>query len=1154
DDHPTCRSCSTNRRTSWLRENDSVSSNTPELCAFNMLRWAMCTKSGRTLAIRCSLNIFWAACSVHSTFSTLEDWCIQAFDWNKEELVNKVGPIIVSQLCAANHPENLSEDAALEVIKFVVPNIPRQSLVLLERITHAPMTTCYYEVMLSQLELDSRVRMFTAIVQSYLYSIHQVAQNMIATSVRDKISFLKEAKKSYKHAKRLSFQNGLQFFDRQTRFSQFRASKRKERRPRSSTLLIHRPNRHTRKAESLLELTTFRQSSVPNAIGFDKPFLFSGHPVVHGRELSNCRNYEHAHDCINAFEYSNVHNPNRTQELNIEKDYVTRAEKMVAAQIQRSHSAMVRRSNLQAEDEADLQSQGDTTDGVSHSEDSLDEETENKFQPKSIPDASALPISSQVKYEVIQLQEKIRTLRRELQSYRNKIGPFISFVEHSIHQTLDSITTSIDFDDDDSAFASEFVDFIRQSEMGKQIHRFRKSMQTYIKLRFMGMDLWKWLDSAVYSSHSVSIVSPLRIIHKYSSAKFSLQQILPLTENAKYLSVIGPIGSGKSYAIKYLLHSWVTQPSVVQCPFDYDVFVPVPCEFFSSSQSLDDYIVEILGCHSSSETLFANSASYIPKLKLLFLVEIDVFSNIEKVKEFIANMNDMRPDTKVIFSYRNEMSKSLEALLLHQREEIDAIQILCLDDILLFDFVKHYLRTEDSTREFCTLYEALNLEASMRHPLFVLLSMYLWKKDATFLVSSTCLSRLVMSIMVEFHLRASSYHNDRFDVDIESSNCWADICVKELCKSVWTENSKNLSRENIYGMTEVSPPHVDAEGIFHPFLIIFEEHSYLAHSALRELLTGVYLAGEICRKRSTFAKICCCCSSEDNDSIVIANQKLSSECLIVAAGIWSLTENLRQKTSNKLASLFAKCAVGSPVQWLRFVGETGQSPEICSSVADQLKWKPTWNSCNYGIEENVAVSELLRIEAYEPKKVVLDDFTPGIVELVSALAICPSVAVIMRLERHFYSWNDRNESDDLVELLQPAGNLVELWAHLNVRGALATRHMKKLTELNVRVTSVDALMSLIDTMPQIPALKSLSLRLDIPKNVPASLVPSMSNFKGQFWLRLHKVDDSSCAWALHIIDALQKTPMEIHLQNSWLSPNVLHTFKKDVGTANVFIA
>jgi hypothetical protein len=114
--------------------------------------------------------------------------------------------------------------------------------------------------------------------------------------------------------------------------------------------------------------------------------------------------------------------------------------------------------------------------------------------------------------------------------------------------------------------------------------------------------------------------------------------------------------------------------------------------------------------------------------------------------------------------------------------------------------------------------------------------------------------------------------------------------------------------------------------------------------------------------------------------------------------------------------------------------------------------------------------------------------------------------------------------------------------------------MRKLEELNVRITSADSLICLIDTLNRAPGVKNLSMRLDIPKDVQPRVIPSMNSFKGNFWLRLHKIDDDSSDWASQIIKALGKTPAEIHLQSSWLSPNVLQQFKVNVGTSDVFIA
>lgn len=1065
----------------------------------NSLRWTNTVVSAKKLCITTSLKILWCAWNVDKKYTTVEQWCHKAYHWKKEDMINEVGPFVYSEM-NVSHPDNLSDDAALQVLTKLMTNFSPLAIAILDRVIHAPLSTSYYDICVTDTLLTKMICELTFLVKSFLRIIQGVAGKIMKLSVKEYSSRLKNARKSFKQTNKLSFH--------------------------------HKPILDETRKD--LELTQCKMRERLNSRGRQES----------GASFDNKSRNKSSTKTENAIELTNFCNNSSASVEDVTSD-----------EIEPSNEFVNDTQNL-------LQIDLDGHFGISNpvpiidvhlketnSDDSIDEEIRVRLDSNAYAEKTKIDIQG----KVIVSQLHVSKLREDMKLFHKNFSVCKSFISSIITQTLETIrqnaNSSIEFDVNN---AKNVLSLIDQSALSKSIQRVRQATKSCILKHHMVLDMKKWLNEFTFDRHLVNSISPLRIIEKVTSARSSFKQVLGRTEKTKFLLVEGPVGSGKTYLTKYLLNNWNRKGHNLECPFDYDALIPISSSFFSSNQSLEEHLLEMLNINSSTELLHPIQLNDFNQMRVLFIAEIDLSSKIEKIKEYISDISHLHEGIKTIITCRNEFSKSIETLIHMQNTSIEIFQILCLDEVLLKKFVQNYLEDGTSAQEFCSLYESLNLESNLRHPLFILMSIYLWTKNHSFLISATCLSKLIMSLMVEFHIRASDYHNQRYHVHVENSHCWADRCVKSLCESVWPETTAFAVKEEIDGLTEIIPPTFDLEELFHPFIIFLDGRCYLAHSALKELLSGVYLAGKICKKRRSLCFPCC--GKINFDELTIDNRMLSTECLIVAAGIWSLTQNLQQSIANKLASWYAPSAAGSPLQWLQFISETGQCRKICMAVAAQLKWKSVWNAGNYSLEENVAASELLRIEAYHPRKVIIEEECSGVVELLNSLALCPTVQVVLRLERHFFTWDDPDVSDSLVELLQPAGNLVDLWGHLDSTGALALRHMKKLVDLNVRISSVEALITFAATLPWIPTLQSLSLRLNISFDIRTNIVPSFSDFKGDFWLRLDNITDEKRNWAVEVINNLQRKPLEVHLSHSVLSPDVLQDMKLSVGTGNIYVS
>ncbi|MPC29093.1 Cadherin-23 [Portunus trituberculatus] len=202
-----------------------------------------------------------------------------------------------------------------------------------------------------------------------------------------------------------------------------------------------------------------------------------------------------------------------------------------------------------------------------------------------------------------------------------------------------------------------------------------------------------------------------------------------------------------------------------------------------------------------------------------------------------------------------------------------------------------------------------------------------------------------------------------------------------------------------------------------------------------------------------------------------------------------------------------------------------------AAVSCALAGYGCWTVAHHSQETNCALANMLKKEAYRPQTVIISQEGKSYHNsecVIRALSTCSSTFVHLRQESQFYSWGDPGTSDSLIGPLQPAGTLQEFWGHLGVEGALALRHFHQLTELNVRVSSYEALASLTYSIALIGrSLRYLYLRLDLSSSTPVSNIDPL-NFKGRnLWLRMKGVKDENLSWVKEITAKLNDWYTEV---------------------------
>lgn len=252
----------------------------------------------------------------------------------------------------------------------------------------------------------------------------------------------------------------------------------------------------------------------------------------------------------------------------------------------------------------------------------------------------------------------------------------------------------------------------------------------------------------------------------------------------------------------------------------------------------------------------------------------------------------------------------------------------------------------------------------------------------------------------------------------------------------------------------------------------------------------------------------------------------------------------------------------------KIVQESDCHPIVCEMVGSLVHKQFVWRPKNEDLCNPIdPVFQLLQHTHLMPKEVmirILDSTSQALVlaenghverrarenlvPILTCLSQRPSVKVDFRMEQHFYSWDSPDTSDDLLTTLLPTGNLTSFMGHLGVSGVAALATVREISEAYIRVSDVEALQVLRDSLSAAPRnIAKMILRLNIPSTVAASSLPKFSHTP-ELSIVLKGVDDDHAVWAGEVLAQLTPKYSEVDLVASCLMPSggerFLNTLRK----------
>lgn len=714
--------------------------------------------------------------------------------------------------------------------------------------------------------------------------------------------------------------------------------------------------------------------------------------------------------------------------------------------------------------------------------------------------------------------------------------------------------------DEETASAMAEVHFHRSDGSNKFLTEVRREAVSFASLVKV-FSVQHWLATRQFTKQEVSTVYSNLKIKGWKGTQSVLDLLKEDVDAPPVIVVSGPKGSGKTCLCHYILHRWRTNSTQGNARLrEYDLVLYAALSDIASSESWSQYLREHVLCHTLKD--YPNSSIYeeMKKMNALFLLDVGGAAReaVPVLKEILENLGRNRlllttrsgNEGEFIQVVKDHGTKYVLAEMCPMTPQ--AIKEYALQFFSLCE--NHKNSPQERVEQFSSLLSSVSINPSVLYPLPLAYLLYLWCINPNHLLFSTSVSSLFSRLLSVCQHRLAEVikgdcggHREAARLAVEGSLQQLYRATKGLVSdSSWPHGHQVL----------IEADHClfkDPRVLWHfsPLVVVKSgangsKQGLLVHPSLAEVLYGFFLADSLLlkgRTRIRRPKLSALCKQEPRmlrDVLLhVAGSFLySKHTLYDAKDVVSLYERSLDDKENMLA-------------WLTLLKECNFTSNVCEAVSMTLSSLATWVAARHSPETNCVVAELLRRGAYKPRLVVVTpDASDGergeaVIRIIHALGTCSTTFVHLRQEAQFYTWGDETTSDALVVPLQPPGTLQECWGHLGLEGTMALRHCHHLEELNVRVSSLEALTALTNSIGnQRRSLKYLYLRLDLPTSIPpASFQPL--HFKGKkLWLRLRSITDSSATWVKDLTKRLNSWYTEVVLEESHLSPSVLHDLKE----------
>ena len=760
------------------------------------------------------------------------------------------------------------------------------------------------------------------------------------------------------------------------------------------------------------------------------------------------------------------------------------------------------------------------------------------------------------------LSKEVRKLRRNLENLQSDEKAIMSRINHDLEALREDELVEAALRE-----GQRGVQKLREGSGLLLFHSRQEAKKFASRARIP--DLGKWVMKRVFGT------TPVRQV--YSSVRAAdTRDNVNITDfvglDGQQPSVIilsGPKGSGKTCMAHYLLQQWESNEEAIKSSIhEFDLVVYGTVGNILSSGSWVQYLREHIFCLTLVDLPEAEIYGALNTISVLYLLDVD--TTTPSITKILDDVFGNLGNNQVVVTTRPDSEGAIAGAVKHHNIKCQQVRICPMT----FNAIQQYstsvlslVEQDDSVisrmaKQFSRFLSSMKTIEDVMYPLPVTYLLYLWHVNSSHAFQATSMSRLVsqMIVVAENSLVEALKMSGKYDG--RAGRIRAEQCTKQLCEAAWELisghgwpydgqfllESKNMSFTNPLEISSFST------------LIIVKEstdgrpRASFLHPCITEILCGFFLTQQrllhkgpsMLRRREKLEKYC------------VPEIKRYKEVLPHAAG--ALVYNAHKfEDAKEIATLFFSSLSDKRdmIAWHNLLSECGFLPTMCAAVSSLLSCYSCWNVAHHSQETNCALAELLKREAYHPQTVVISQegkFCCNSECVIRALATCSSTFVHLRQESQFYAWGEATTSDSLILPLQPAGTLQEFWGHLGVEGALALRHFHQLMELNVRVSSCEALETLTYSIKRIGrSLRYLYIRLDLPTSTPMSDIEPLK-FKGKnLWLRMKGVEDGNLSWVKKITAKLSDWYTEVLLEKSRLSPPALQELKQSLPNTPIHI-
>lgn len=684
------------------------------------------------------------------------------------------------------------------------------------------------------------------------------------------------------------------------------------------------------------------------------------------------------------------------------------------------------------------------------------------------------------------------------------------------------------------------------------------------------MDVGEWLMRQRY------VTMPLKQVYSHVRVADTKDSV-PITDlvgtgpqRSPIIVLSGPKGGGKTCMAYYLLYQWEENKEAIKSNIhEFDLVIYGKVSNVLSSGSWTQYLREHIFCLTLLDFPEASVYKALDMSVLSILdMDIDTTSAIKVLDDVFDNMGNnkqvvvlTRPDgeSDIVATAKRHSIKFLRIRMCPMTSR--AVQEFSARLVSLFEQDESVI--SNTANKFSRFVSSMAATEDVLYPLPIIYLLHLWRSNPRHALQATTVSRLVSQVIIvaESTLVDALETVDHHEKGIARAR--AEKYTQQLCEAAWKLLSGQewphdghflLESEN-FSLTD------PVETSSYSTLIMVKEsadgkqRANFLHPSIAEILCGFFLTQQrllhkgnpMLRRREKLEKFC------------VPEIKRYREVLPHMAGALIYNKH-KLEDAKEIASLFFSSLAykRDMIAWRGLLRECDFLSTMCAAVSSVLSSYGSWTVTNHSQETNCALADLLKREAYCPQTVIIShegEYGCKSGCVIRALSTCSSTLVHIRQESQFYAWGEPTTCDALILPLQPPGTLQECWGHVGVEGALALRHCHQLKELNVRVSSCEALTALAYSIEHIArGLRYLYLRLDLPTTTPVPDIEPL-NFKGKsLWLRIRGVEDTSLDWAKQIIRKLNDWYTEVLLEKSNLSPSALHELKEFLPNTSVHMS